>query len=83
MRLLLAAGADVNAKTQTSMSRTALDVAREYGYAECAHWLNAFACEDLVEIERVKREYPLTDANYITLPTHAMLQARSPSAVRA
>ena len=80
--LLLAAGADVHAKTAIVPSRSALDVAREYGFTECARWLDGFMREDLVEIERVKLEFPKAAANFIRLPSEQAMQGRSPSPVR-
>ena len=78
VRLLLAAGADVHAKTTIGNGKTALDCARENRHDECAYWLAAFAREDLVEMEKVKIMWPEASSNYIKLPS-AELVGRSPS----
>jgi ankyrin repeat protein len=89
VRLLLAAGADVFTKTGLGGARsgatdgarlggkTALECARENGHTECARWLQAFVNEDLVEMERVKMEFPAAAANYITLPSPEVVGKRA------
>lgn len=79
VRLLLAAGADVHARTTLGgQGKTALDCARENRHEECAYWLSAFAREDLVEMEKVKIMWPEAASNYIRLPSPDLV-GRSPS----
>ena len=80
VRLLLAAGADVHARTNIAQhARTALEVAREFGHGECYRWLEGYALEDLVEIERCKLEWPEAAANFIQLPSAAALSSMKPA----